>query len=318
MANHRTRAKWFIYPRVKALPSNGLVTRERLNAKKRRRRILWISVIIVVAALIVVVALIATSSQSGGALTKFINQPVSPAVSQSLSGVSDSTLAAVGAGQHVTAPSTISGQPLTNDSKPEVFYVGGDYCPYCSIERWGIVVALSKFGNFSNLQYMLSSSTDVYPNTPTFTFRSATYSSPYISFVAVEEFGSDSTTVVQALSSDQQALVSQYDSGGSIPFLDIGNSYTVVGAQINPDTVTGHNWTQIASALNNPNSSIAMNIDAAANYIISAICKVDGGKPTSICGQSYAILTLAFLPQGSSSSSTNLLLSVRKDERWTI
>nr|WP_274378377.1 DUF929 family protein [Sulfolobus islandicus] len=33
---------------------------------------------------------------------------------------------------------------------------------------------------------MLSSSTDVYPNTPTFTFANSTYSSTYMSFYGIE------------------------------------------------------------------------------------------------------------------------------------
>jgi len=43
--------------------------------------------------------------------------------------------------------------------------LGRSYCPYCAAERWSIIVALSKFGNFSGLTYMLSSAFDIDPST---------------------------------------------------------------------------------------------------------------------------------------------------------
>jgi hypothetical protein len=32
-----------------------------------------------------------------------------------------------------------------------MLYIGAEYCPYCAAERWPLVMALSKFGTFSNL-----------------------------------------------------------------------------------------------------------------------------------------------------------------------
>ncbi len=153
-----------------------------------------------------------------------------------------------------------------------------------------MIIALSRFGNFSGIDYMISSSTDTPSSIPTFTFRSATYSSPYITFVAVEKWDR-SGAVVQPLTSEQQNLMNTYDTSGSIPFIDFANGYVVVGAQVSSPTIIGDkNWTQIASQLNNPASSIGSNLDAAANYLITAICGIDGMQPTSVCGQSYAIL----------------------------
>ena len=186
-----------------------------------------------------------------------------------------------------------------------------------------MIIALSRFGNFSNIRYLLSSSSDVYPNTHTFTFRDAVYTSPYISFVGVEEYGPGGTSDVrQPLTSDQQALVSQYNPQASIPFIDFGNSYSIVGAQVSsPDTING-NWTHIASQLNNPNSNVAKNLDVAANYLISAICKIDGGQPSNVCAQSYATLPLSFHPPaqgGHEAGSLSFLLLLREEQRrWII
>ena len=63
-----------------------------------------------------------------------------------------STLDTVGAGSGVTAPPEIKGgTPLTSGGKPEVLYMGAEYCPFCAAERWAMVVALSRFGTFSGL-----------------------------------------------------------------------------------------------------------------------------------------------------------------------
>ncbi len=33
--------------------------------------------------------------------------------------------------------------------KPEVLFVGAEFCPFCAAERWPLIVALSRFGHFS-------------------------------------------------------------------------------------------------------------------------------------------------------------------------
>ena len=97
------------------------------------------------------------------------------------------TLAQVGAGSVTTPPAGSPATPLTSGGKPEMLYIGAEYCPYCAFERWGMIVALSRFGSFSGLRTMHSSSTDVYPNTPTWTFYKSSYTSKYLTFTPVEE-----------------------------------------------------------------------------------------------------------------------------------
>ncbi len=64
---------------------------------------------------------------------------------------------------------------------------GAEYCPYCASERWPLVVALSRFGTWSNLAQTVSGpAPELYPATPTFSFFGATYSSPYLAFQSVE------------------------------------------------------------------------------------------------------------------------------------
>jgi Domain of unknown function (DUF929) len=300
--------------------------RATLNAKKRNRRILYISVVVVIVAAIVVLALI-VNAVTNDPYSSYLYQKVPTSVMQELTGVSDSTLNSIGAVSTVNPPAAINGTALTANGKPEVLYVGGEYCPYCAFERWGMIVALSRFGNFTGIEYMQSSATDVNPNSPTFTFQNATYTSNYITFVPVEEYNRSSETVVwHTLTTAQQTLVTSYSTGG-IPFIDIGNSYVVTGVQdqlvLTTLNLQGQNWTKIAPQLNDPQSAVAQGIDGTANSLITAICKIDGAQPSSVCTQQYATITLAYTTGGATSGSTvvqtNLELAamMRAEPRWT-
>ena len=72
-------------------------------------------------------------------------------------------------------PLNASGSALNVDGKTAVVYVGADYCPYCAVTRWSLIIALMRFGNFTNLHYMQSSATDNPADVPTFTFYGSNY-----------------------------------------------------------------------------------------------------------------------------------------------
>jgi thiol-disulfide isomerase/thioredoxin len=224
--------------------------------------------------------------------------PASSSVLNAVTHVSPTVLANVGTGGQQKI--LVSLQPASPTllfgprGKPEILYIGAEYCPYCAAQRWAAVVALSRFGTFSKLNQITSSATDVYPNTPTFTFYQSAYSSQYIDFVAVEETtnqpdGSGGYTSLQTPTADQQDLVSKYDappylsSSGSIPFIDIGNRFVMQGANYSPDTLTGHSWQDIAQNLSNSDSPIAQGILGSANYLTAAICSATNQQPTSVC-----------------------------------
>jgi hypothetical protein len=165
---------------------------------------------------------------------------------------------------------------------------------------------------------MQSSATDLLPSTPTFTFVNATYTSSYIAFVTVEQQDRN-YNLLQTATADETSLLKTYDTAGTIPFLDVGNTYVITSSQYSPaalrvgglSTGAPYNWTQIAPQLNNASSPFATNIDGTANRIISAICKIDGGAPVSVCSESLA-QTLNYtrtIPSGSQLLVSEALLS---------
>jgi hypothetical protein len=169
-----------------------------------------------------------------------------------------------------------------SNGKPLVFFYGAEYCPYCAAERWPMIIALSRFGTFSGLTTTTSSSTDVFPNTPTFTFRSATHSSDTIEFQSVETADRDGNPL-QTPTAAQQALIAKYDPGNTIPFVDIGNRYVLLQPSYSPSLLAGKTWQQIATAVTNPESSEAQAILGSANLLTAAICSLTSNQPATVC-----------------------------------
>lgn len=191
----------------------------------------------------------------------------------------------------------VSGSPLTSGGKPEVLYLGADFCPYCAAVRWPLIVALSRFGTFSGLRTTRSAIADgagqhePYPATPSWTFYGSRYTSRYLTFTPVElqtnipDPKTGGYTSLQALTAAQQELMARYDPAGSIPFIDIGNAYVQMSSltPYGPRDLQNLTWSQIAAALHDPSSALAKGIDGSANYLTAAFCKLTGNQPASAC-----------------------------------
>lgn len=197
-----------------------------------------------------------------------------------------SELDAVGTGTANNRITRVSGSALIGpNGRPEVFFLGAESCPYCAAERWPMIIALTRFGTFAGLRTTTSSSSDVYPNTPTFSFHNATYTSDQIDFVSVEVRDRDDKPL-ESPTPAQEALVSQYDTSDSIPFVDFGNRYAFSGAMYFPDVLSGRSWQSIADALHQQDSPQAKAILGSANLITGAICRLTLDRPASACSSS--------------------------------
>jgi Domain of unknown function (DUF929) len=279
------------------------------RAEQRRRILIASGSIIVVVAIVLVFVVVKLSSNSTPSASSASNGPTGAALTSVIdktTSVPASTLDAVGdggapwqsLGSGVVQKISGSPAPLTANGKPEMLFIGAEYCPYCAAQRWAMIVALSRFGTFSGLSTTHSSSSDIYPNTSTYTFLHATYTSPYLTFTPVETYTNipDSSspsgyTALQTPTAAQQELLTKYDVppyvssqlAGSIPFIDYGNKYVSIGSSYLPSVLAGLTWNQIATDLSNPNSSVAKAVDGTANYITAAICKLTGNQPASAC-----------------------------------
>jgi len=194
----------------------------------------------------------------------------------------------IGRGDAQALPRPISGAPLSADGKPEVLYIGAEYCPYCATERWAMVIALSRFGTFTGLSLTHSSSTDVFPNTPTFTFHGSSFSSPYLVFTPVETTtnqpnGSGGYQPLDTPTAEQEALWRLLDPTGGIPFIDIGGRYLISGVTYNPTILQGKTAGDIAASLADPNTAISRGAVGAADTLVAAICKLTGQAPADVC-----------------------------------
>jgi hypothetical protein len=185
-----------------------------------------------------------------------------------------------------TPAKVLNGTPLTTNGKPEMLYIGAEFCPYCAAMRWSMAIALSRFGTLSPLHGIHSAATvpgggaEAYPHTATLTFYKSSYRSPYLSFAGVENEKFDHSPL-QATTAQQQALWARYDPN-SYPFIDVGNKY-MFSVIYNPQVLAGKSWSQIAAALKDPSSPIAMSVDGAANYLTAAICKTTNNMPSAVC-----------------------------------
>jgi len=296
---------------VPASPQGGpRRSRERpARQATQRARILAAASSIVVVAIVLTFVLIKVNAKT--------TPPSDPSVSNGHAGaaptaivsevtsVPASTLNAIGSGAFTGRLQAIAGNsaPLTANGKPELLYIGAEYCPFCGAERWAMIVAMSRFGTFSGLATVKSAvsngtgNQEPFPGTPTWTFAHASYSSPYLAFSEVElntsipDPSTGGFTALQTATSAEQALLRKYDAppyvdsaeSGSIPFLDFGNTYLSIGASYNVQVLSGLSWNTIAADLSNPNSSVAKAVDGTANYITAAICAMTGNNPASAC-----------------------------------
>lgn len=192
-----------------------------------------------------------------------------------------------------------SSPPLTAGGKPEVFYAGSEACPFCGVQRWGMIVALSQFGTFSNLQLMQSIVTNR-PQVSTFTFFGSSYRSPYISFVPVEVWSnvprSPGLAPLQKLSHSESALLHRFDPPIETPFIDVANRFVIDSSTVNPHLIAHKSWTQLAGALTDPSDVSTQAIAGEAEVMTAEVCEATGGNPQSVCSSAVVQQYEAALP----------------------
>lgn len=268
----------------------------------------WLAVGLVV---VVVVALVIVKVMSGSPTTTNSSgfQPISPTVQSELTTIPATVFNTVGVTSPVAPvnpPTPLKNQPALTDTSstgatlPEVLYVGAEYCPFCAAQRWPTIIALSRFGTFTGLGNMTSSSIDSFPNTPTFTFVKAKYSSKYLVFKSVEEYtnisdaATDFYTPLQKATAAETANFKKYDTStyipgetseedGSIPYITMGNEFLVSGASYTPATLQNLSRNTIAAGLDDATNPVTQAIITSANYQTAALCQLTKNQPSNVC-----------------------------------
>ena len=180
--------------------------------------------------------------------------------------------------------------------RPVVVYVGAEFCPYCAAARWALVVALGRFGSFADLGATSSSTAEVFPGTPTFSFDGTTYRSHYVSFASVEEYGdrlvdhgtgrlpppapahARGTGAPPALRHRARSC----PAPGRSPSSTSTTVLVVSGAGIgfSPGVLQGPcPWPDVANDLSDPSKAVTQAVLGAANTLSAAICAATGGQP---------------------------------------
>lgn len=258
--------------------------KQQADAERRRRTLIasgGVVTVLIVIAVLVFVGLGQTNKNTSGPATAF---------SGTISAPSASVIDAIGAGSGTSPqPKAISAPALTENGKPEILYVGAEWCPYCAAQRWVIAATLARFGTFKNLGETQSSSTDVDPSTHTLSFHGSTYTSDYLAFSGNEVEDNQQQTL-DKLSAADQKVFSTYDtqaytggSNGGFPFMDIGGTYLLAGAMYDPGVLQGKTQLQILAAMKDPNSPIAQAIIGSSNVLTATICKLTHNLPANVC-----------------------------------
>jgi hypothetical protein len=261
-----------------------------------------VSAVLVVVVVLVVLQLTGASTQAHG--PNYV-APASAALVQEVTTVPASAFDSVGdpSAPLLSAPTVLTGRPaLSIRGRPAVVWVGALYCPTCAAERWALVIALGRFGTFDKLFTTASAGSEVFADTPTFSFDGSVYTSRTVALSAVEEYGNQPSAYapagfakLQSPDAFESSAVRSYDVApyaqpGLLPFIDVADKMIVSGSSFSPGVLSGLSMQQIAGALSDPTSQTAEALLGAANQITAGICAATGGRPAGVC-RSPAVVT---------------------------
>ena len=283
---------------------------DELRSRTRRRHVRRRSLAAGSLALALGVAIVVASVGTSSVTPTSPNKPQLASYYQAAINVSNSTLESVGLPVTVAIPTRVNPTLSTAGTNGVVLYVGAEYCPYCAIQRWGLLVALSKFGTFTNLDHeIFSSSSDTYPHLASWSFVGAKYTSKYFRFEPVE-LNSEKRTPsggyepLDKLTGPQRVAYDKFNPQGELPFVDFGNHYVTLGASSSPSVLEGLSLIEIGQQLNLPKSPVALAVDGSANYFIAALCSMAQTDAPAICSTHVTLQAMKVLTRGEGSSQT--------------
>ncbi len=262
--------------------------RHERRARTRTYAIFSIALVVVIVGVLVIVKVAGGGSGSGTVdqASPPAGTPIPAATLAKLQSVPISTLAAAPTSGIVTTPQSVNEAPLRANGKPEMLFIGAEFCPHCAAERWALYVALSKFGTFSPQPGRIHSANED-GDVPTLTFYGTTYTSPYFTFTPVEvdtnKPQGDGYAPLQT-PTEAQLTLWQDANGGSFPFVDFAGKEVLPSAQYLFTPLQGLPFSTVAAQVGENSTAIGADIDASAAQLISTICgSLSGQQPVAVC-----------------------------------
>jgi len=271
--------------------------RARQKKRQQTRRLTIIITVIVIAVSIAVGIYFVSTANGSSPWDKYIGEPVNSSDMASLMSVSNQPYGPAATSAMQSDVVSYGGPQFVANGKPVVVFVGGEFCEYCAVERWALIIALDRFGSFTNLHYMASASDE--GDYVTFSFVGSSYTSNYIVFRPYEA-EDRSMSPLQTVPSNYSTIWNSFGNG--FPFLDLGNTYVIKQSVLSyPDILAGKNWTTILNEIA-ISDSVGLQIREAANLLTGVICKVTQGAPVAVCSASDITVSSSSISGPSQSS----------------
>ena len=159
---------------------------------------------------------------------------------------------------------------LFDNGKLVVIYEGAEFCPYCAVERWAIVMALQQFGTFTGLTQITTPQSE--GSVPTYSFVQSSYTSTTLEFQSVE-LDDVNHNPLQTPTTLQSNLMNKYDPSGSIPFMIIGGTIFQVGAgqSLIANAFSGKSFTDVQTQVNTESGTLYNQIQTESQLIVTYI-----------------------------------------------
>ena len=263
-----------------------------LAARRARNRTLGIASVVLVLVIVVVLVVVKVaggggSSGGGSVSSPATGTPIAASITTKLTSIPLSTLVAAPTTGVATSPESIKDSRLSASGKPDLLYIGAEFCPICATERWPMYVALSKFGTFSPQPGRIHSAVrdgDI----ETLTFYGTTYSSAYFTFTPVETTTNrpdgNYYVTLQKPTTAQNKLWNAHENPPTFPWLDFGGKAELTSAQYDPTQLEGVSFGDIAADIGNNSTAVGADIDASAKVLIQTICSaLTANKPATVC-----------------------------------
>lgn len=267
-----------------------------MAATSKSRVPLFALIGVVVLALVVVIIVVSSNDDSSSTAPTTVGVATTATIVTKATSVPASAFDRAGLGAvNLNGTLTKLGAPAAG-TKPDVLYLGAEFCPYCAAERWAIVASLSRFGSFSGLSLINSSEN----NLPTFTFKGSSFTSDYLTFTPVEtkdQQRNDLEPVSAAQQARWKVVADKLTSGSlSFPTVDFAGVYGMAGSSYNPATLSKQSHNDIATNLSDPSTPVAQAILGASNVFSAMVCATTANQPAAVCESAGVKLAAAALP----------------------